>query len=93
MDKPKRKYVLSEEVAYGYEKKTVIRGSQKLICSPNEAINLLFDLNKDPNETNPICDDGLIEELKRYLPATSVTGKEQTISNDMKQRLKELGYF
>jgi arylsulfatase A-like enzyme len=61
--KLKDRPLLSESIAYGYEKKTLIMGDYKLLYSPRENVKWLFDLDKDPKELNPITGDELVNEF------------------------------
>ena len=67
---PRNRYVLSEAVGYGYEKKALIRGSYKLLHSPSDGVALVYDLSNDPMEQSPIDDkvvSNMIKELKKIL--------------------------
>lgn len=64
---PKDRWVLSEAVAYGYEKKALIRGKYKLLYSQGDNVAWIFDLEKDPNELNPITSEDLISSMVREL--------------------------
>lgn len=94
-DKP-RFPLLSEGTAYGYEKKSVIQENQKLIVSEDENVSLLFDLEKDPLEKQPIKDPVLEKRLTNLISMrqkVSQVRNEEKITEDMKNRLAELGYF
>ncbi|NJE77453.1 hypothetical protein E3E37_11070, partial [Thermococcus sp. ES12] len=54
--KNKKRPLLSEAAGYGYEKKALIVGRYKLIYSPDDGVQWLFDLKKDPFEQHPIKD-------------------------------------
>lgn len=51
-----KRLLLSEATGFGFEKKALIYGRYKLIYSKNDNISWIFDLKKDPNESNPIND-------------------------------------
>lgn len=87
-------HVLSEEVAYGYEKKMVIEGEHKLIVSKGDGISLLFNLKDDPKEASPIDDPQLAERISAWIPSKEAKhGKSQKITSDIEGRLRELGYI
>ena len=48
--------LLSEAVSCGYEKKALVIGRYKLIYAKDDGIEWLFDLEKDPQEQQPIVD-------------------------------------
>ena len=66
-----KKALLSEAVGYGYEKKALVIGGFKLIYSKHDDIAWVFDLEKDPEEQNPITDEKLVsmfvDKLNRIL--------------------------
>jgi len=55
--KNKKRPLLSEATGYGYEKKTLILERYKLLYAPEDGVQWLFDLEKDPFEQHPIKDD------------------------------------
>lgn len=54
--KNRKRPLLSEATGYGYEKKALILGRYKLIHAPDDGVQWLFDLKKDPFEQHPIED-------------------------------------
>lgn len=92
----RRATVISEGTAYGYEKKSVIQENQKLIVSEGDNVSLLFDLEKDPLEKQPIKDPVLEKRLTNLISMRKKVSPERNevkITEDMKNRLAELGYF
>jgi arylsulfatase A-like enzyme len=92
----RRDFILSEGTAYGYEKKSVIQENRKLIVSEGDSVSLLFDLEKDPLEKQPIKDSSLEKKLANLISMrqkVSPKTNELKITQDMKKRLEELGYF
>ncbi|AFK22066.1 sulfatase [Pyrococcus sp. ST04] len=69
--KNKKRPLLSEAVGYGYEKKALILGRYKLIYSPDDNVQWLFDLKKDPYEQHPIKDEEVtsifVDKLNKML--------------------------
>jgi len=55
--KNKKRPLLSEAVGYGYEKKALVVGRYKLLYAPDDGVQWLFDLKKDPFEQHPIKDE------------------------------------
>jgi len=70
-DVPKDRYILSEAVGYGYEKKALIKGKYKLLYAGHDGVRWVFDLESDPYERKPILKEdialSLIKELKKIL--------------------------
>lgn len=69
--KGKNRAILSEAAGYGYEKKALILGRYKLIYSPNDGVQWLFDIKKDPSEQHTIRDEEVtsifVEKLEKML--------------------------
>jgi len=63
--------LLSEAPGSGYEKKALIIGKHKLICSKDDGVEWVFNLEKDPQEQNPIVDKEVtsvfVEKLHQIL--------------------------
>jgi arylsulfatase A-like enzyme len=73
--------LLSEACAYGYERKALIIGSQKLIYSKEDNIAWVFDLEKDPLERNPITDPEVTSPL--------VNNLQMILQEDERLRIRE----
>ncbi|KUK17259.1 sulfatase [Thermococcus sibiricus] len=69
--KEKKRPLLAEAVGYGYEKKALILGRYKLLYAPEDGVQWVFDLKKDPYEQHPIKDGEVtsifVEKLNRTL--------------------------
>jgi arylsulfatase A-like enzyme len=63
--------LLCEASGHGYEKKALIMGRYKLVCSKDDGVAWLFDLETDPLEQRPIADEAVttvfVERLHRML--------------------------
>jgi len=59
--------LLTEASGFGYEKKALIVGSHKLVYSKEDQIEWVFDLEKDPQEQNPITDPKVTSPLVNKL--------------------------
>ena len=55
-----KRALVSEAAVFGYEKKALVIGRFKLIYSKHDDIAWVFDLNKNPEEQNPITDEELV---------------------------------
>jgi len=84
--------VLSEEVAYGYEKKAIIHEDHKLIVSDGDRVSLLFNLLLDSEEKEPVDNLSLRKILEAKLPQVTRMGDKQNVTSEMERRLRELGY-
>ena len=92
--KEKRDYTISEGIAYGYEKKAVIKPPYKLIYSKEDGVKWLFNLESDPKEQNPVLNHPMIDELMSLVPKEVASSEENVeIDEQMKERLGKLGYF
>jgi len=68
---PRDRYILSEAVGYGYEKKALFKGKYKLLYAEHDRVKWVFDLKSDPYEQKPIVREDmvfpLVRELKKIL--------------------------
>ncbi|GAB6136517.1 sulfatase [Thermococcus prieurii] len=62
-----RKFLLSEATGYGYEKKALTVGGVKLLYAPEDGVEWVFLLERDPGETKPITDRELVEVMRKKL--------------------------
>ncbi|HIJ71476.1 MAG TPA: sulfatase [Planctomycetes bacterium] len=94
-DNSNERALVSEAVAYGYEKKAVVRKNWKLIHSEGDGVSLLFDLYRDPKEKHDLAkiNPEKIQELKSHLPKAEVKGETLEIDRAMKKQLQDLGYM
>lgn len=91
---PVNRPILSEEVCSGFEKKSIILYPFKLIYSPDDQVELYFDLAQDPNEKHPLDNSQI--DLKKYLPSFEIRrSNKEKISNNktLEEHLKGLGYI
>ena len=61
--------LLCEACASGYEKKALFLGRYKLIYSRDDGVAWVFDLDKDPQELNPISDESVTSVFVKKLNA------------------------
>jgi len=87
--------LISEGIAYGYEKKAVVHKNWKLIHSEGDGVSLLFDLYQDPKEKRDLAkiNPEKVQELKGHLPRAEVKGETLKIDRDIKEQLRDLGYM
>ncbi len=92
----RNRLILNEMSAYGYEKKAVFYKQYKMLCSPFDDIEWVFNLAEDPCERHPLTDlqSADIEKMRNYLYAIEEKGSGETISIDeeTKRQLSQLGY-
>jgi len=74
--------LLSEAMAYGYEKKALIFGKFKLIFSKEDGVEWVFDLKNDPKEQHPIMD--------RELTSIFVDKLAQIFIEDEQRKIREI---
>lgn len=63
----KKRPILSEATGAGYEKKALIIDKYKLLYSPHDHVEWIFDLKSDPHERNPISDEKLVKLFRGKL--------------------------
>ncbi len=85
--------ILAEELAYGYEKKSVIEGDLKLLAGPEEGYERLFRLGPERRETGTVEDPAALERLRRSLPGDSAMGEQVEATDEIVEHLKALGYI
>jgi arylsulfatase A-like enzyme len=86
--------IIIEEVNDGYDKKAIIKYPYKLIYSPYEDIKLLYNLEKDPFEKEPIQNSNIIESLLSLLPDFIERKTEQIdVEEGLRHHLRGLGYL
>ncbi|MHC5033932.1 MAG: sulfatase-like hydrolase/transferase, partial [Planctomycetota bacterium] len=90
-----RSCILAEDVAYGFEKKAVVRPPYKLLVCRGDGVSWLFNLEDDPEEQSPL--DGptsVVEELAEALPpAQEEAGRPIRADEDTLNKLRDLGYL
>ena len=74
--------LLNEASGYGHEKKALIIGRYKLIYSKDDGVEWLFDLEKDPQEQDPIVD--------KEVTSVFVEKLHQILREDEKRKIKEI---
>lgn len=81
----KNRFLLTEGIAYGYEKKALIFNNFKFIYSKNDDIKWVFDLDKDPLEKNPIRDKRLTRLFKKKLKDVYTQSEKDRIKKSFKK--------
>ncbi|AHF81403.1 sulfatase [Thermococcus paralvinellae] len=82
----KKRPILSEATGAGYEKKALIIGKYKLLYSPYDNVEWVFDLESDPYEHNPILDEELVKIFKEMLRKIYQKDEAEKISQIIKSR-------
>lgn len=83
-DKP----VLSQEIAYGPNQISVTEKGNHLIHSPIDDRSIVIDFETGEQITNPKVEKRLLE----YVPRERATGSDVDLSEDVQDRLSDLGY-
>jgi len=93
-DHQKKRFLLSEGIAYGYEKKAIFENNWKLIHSKGDGVDLLFDLSQDPKEKHDLSkvETEHLERLKAALPHTETKGELLEVDGEIRKQLQDLGY-
>ena len=92
-DDPPERVILAEDVAFGYEKKALLKGRYKLYFSRGDSISWVFDLSQDAAEKNPLTLPEVADELMRYLPPVRGNGLQISVDEEIRERLRDLGYL
>jgi len=71
---PKKRWILTEAVDYGHEKKSLIVDEFKLLYSPGDNVKWLFLRKKDPLEQNPITQRDIVQVFEDKLKKILVKG-------------------
>ncbi len=89
------RFLISEAINYGHEKKAILQNNWKLIESQGDGVSLLFDLSKDPKEKHNLAKTNpeKLKELKTLLPKTQVKGDALKVDRDIEEQLRHLGYM
>lgn len=88
--------ILSEDIAYGYEKKVLVQDIWKYLYSEGDNVHMLFNLSRDPGENNNLAEIHVakVRELYARLPLkVNNNGEKLEVDKDTEQRLKDLGYL
>jgi len=85
--------VLSEAIAYGHDKASVVRGDAKLLSSPGDGYERTFALGPDRRESGVLEDRELAAELRGYLPTESRVGIQVEATREIEDHLRDLGYI
>lgn len=80
--------VLSQEIAYGPNQISVTKHDNHLIHVPVDNRSILIDFETG----DPIPDAELKERLLEYVPRERTTGSDVDLSEDVQDRLSDLGY-
>ncbi|MHC4593064.1 MAG: hypothetical protein ACYS8L_10275 [Planctomycetota bacterium] len=90
-----RSCILAEDVAYGFEKKAVVRPPHKLLVCRGDDVNWLFNLEDDPEEQVPLGGPAsVMAELAEALPpAQEEIGSPIKADEDTMRKLRDLGYL
>ncbi len=86
--------VLSEGIAYGHEKKSVVFEDTKLLSAPGDGYERAFRLGSDRREIGTIDDPALIDRLRRFVPGEPARlGKQVETTREIEEHLRDLGYI
>jgi len=96
--KPEDRMILSQEIAYGPDLKSVRHGSWKLVAKSDGTAIALYDLDSDPDEKTDLRDEqpeiveNLVEFVKKWSEQDKDNGSEWDINDRIRKQLEDLGY-
>jgi hypothetical protein len=86
--------IVSEAIAYGFEKKSVVMGDVKLLSSPGDGYERTFRLGPDRREAAPLEDPRTLDLLRGHLPGEPTRlGEQVEATREMEAHLRGLGYI
>jgi len=86
--------VVSQGIAYGHEKQSVVAGDRKLLVSPGDHYERLFALGPDRREVAELDDPAGIQELRAHLPGgEGAMGDQIEATEEIADHLRGLGYI
>jgi arylsulfatase A-like enzyme len=86
--------ILAEAIAYGHEKRTVVRGDLKLLAAPGDRFDRVYRLGPDRREAGVVEDRATAEELGLLLPREAgVVGEQVEATDEIVAHLRDLGYL
>ena len=86
--------VVAEAVAYGFDKKSVVMGDEKLLVSEGDGYEKAFRLGLDRREVEGITDEQRVARLRRHLPGEGrPIGKQLEATKEILGHLRGLGYI
>jgi arylsulfatase A-like enzyme len=89
-----RRPVLAEGIAYGYEKRAVVLGDEKLLSAPGDGYERTFRLGPDRREAVTVEDGAVADRLRRLLPGEPrVMGEQVEGTEEIVEHLRGLGYI
>jgi membrane-anchored protein YejM (alkaline phosphatase superfamily) len=89
-----RRPVLAEGIAYGFEKRAVVLGDEKLLSAPGDGYERTFRLGPDRREVAAVDDEAVAERLRRLLPGEPrVMGEQVEGTEEIVEHLRGLGYI
>ena len=87
--------VVSEGIAYGHEKKSVVQGDFKLLSCPGDGYERVFALRPDDRREQAVSADPQVQErLRASLPGEPVRlGDQVRGTEEIEAHLRDLGYI
>jgi arylsulfatase A-like enzyme len=86
--------VLSEAIAYGHEKHSVVVGDLKMLRSPGDRYERVFRLGPDRREVEEVHDLSATDRLRRLVPrGPEAVGEQVVATEEIERHLRDLGYI
>jgi len=89
LQKSTKEPVLSQEIAYGPNQISVTEDNKHLIYTPVDGRSVMIDFDTGELITD---DSEIVEDLLNYIPRERATGTQVDLSQDVQERLSDLGY-
>jgi len=89
LQKSTKEPVLSQEIAYGPNQISVTDDNKHLIYTPVDDRSVMIDFDTGELITD---DSEITEDLLNYVPRERATGTQVDLSQDVQERLSDLGY-
>jgi arylsulfatase A-like enzyme len=89
LQKSTKEPVLSQEIAYGPNQISATDDNKHLIYTPVDDRSVMIDFDTGELITD---DSEIVEDLLNYVPRERATGTQVDLSQDVQERLSDLGY-
>ncbi len=85
--------ILSEGIAYGFEKASVVQGDLKLLSAPSDRFERLWRLGADRREASVVDDPDAVRRMLGAIPGRQAMGEQVERTDEIEEHLRHLGYI
>jgi arylsulfatase A-like enzyme len=85
--------ILSEGIAYGFEKASVVQGDRKLLSAPRDGFERLWRLGPDRREASVVNDPDALGRMRDAIPGRQAMGEQVERTDEIEAHLRHLGYI